>query len=505
MKKTMTTICILLAALQMAGAQQMLTLDDCREMAVKTDKTLEQARTKVEMADYDRKIAVANWFPNISATGAYMHNHSDISLISDEVSGKLTNIGTAAQGQLSSTMAGLTQAIMSNPAAAMEFSKSAMWQTVIGALSKTDVSAALNGLGGEIDAMLHPDMKNIYAGVVSLQQPVFMGGKIVAANQIAALAAELARTQYEGACEETLVAVDQAYWQVVSIAGKKKLAESYSALLHEMQKNAEIAVREGISTEADILTVKVKVNEADMMLTKAENGLGLAKMLLCKQIGLPLDSEITLADENAQTTSLPALREARTMDEIYAARPETRSLELASQIYEKKVNVARADMLPKIALTANYLYSNPNLNNGFSNSFGGLFNAGVMVSIPIFHGFEAVQKTRKAKAEASLYRSQYANALDMINLQVSQIRKQQDEALEKLTMAESNLENAEENLRIATAGFEAGVLEPNVTLQAQTAWLQAHSEYIDTQIEIQMLDSQLMKAEGRYAMNGIEK
>lgn len=505
MKKTMTTICIMLAALQIAGAQQVLTLDECRQMAVQSDKTLEQARTKMEMAEYDKKIAMANWFPNINATGAYMHNHSDISLISDDMSAKLTNMGSLVQGEFSTTMTNLTQAIMTNPAAAQEYAKSPMWQTVIGALSKSDVSTALNQLGGEIDGMLHPDLSNIYAGVVSLQQPVFMGGKIIAANQIAALAAELARTQYEGGYEETMVAVDQAYWQIVSIAGKKKLAESYAGLLHEMQKNAEIAVREGVATEADVLTVKVKSNEADMMLTKATNGLSLAKMLLCKQIGLPLDSDIVLADENSESIALPSLKQAKSMDEIYAARPETRSLELASQIYDKKVNVARADMLPKVALTMNYIYSNPNLKNGFSNSWGGMFNAGVMVTVPIFHGFEAVQKTRKAKAEATLYKSQYQNALDLINLQVSQIRKQQDEAYEKLIMAESNLNNAEENLRIATAGFEAGVIEPNVTLQAQTAWLQAHSELIDTQIEIQMLNSNLMKAEGDYTINEIKK
>ncbi|MCR5133693.1 MAG: alkaline protease, partial [Bacteroidales bacterium] len=41
------------------GAQQTLTLDQCREMAVSSNKALEQAGTKVEMAGYDRKIAFA--------------------------------------------------------------------------------------------------------------------------------------------------------------------------------------------------------------------------------------------------------------------------------------------------------------------------------------------------------------------------------------------------------------------------------------------------------------
>ena len=155
-------------------------------------------------------------------------------------------------------------------------------------------------------------------------------------------------------------------------------------------------------------------------------------------------------------------------------------------------------MMPKVALTANYLVSNPNAYNGFQNKWGGMFNVGVAVNIPIFHGMEATQKTRKAKAEATLYRSQYEDACNMINLQVTQLHKQQEEALEKLAMAESNLKSAEENLRTATVGFENGVVTSNTALAAHTAWLQAHSEIIDAGIELQMVNVNLNKAEGRY-------
>ena len=176
---------------------------------------------------------------------------------------------------------------------------------------------------------------------------------------------------------------------------------------------------------------------------------------------------------------------------------ETRSLSLASDIYEKKAKIARADLLPKVALTANYLVSNPNAFNGFSNSWnGGMFNAGVSVNIPLFHGFEATNKYRKAKAEATLYQDQYEDARELILLQVTQQEKLFDEAREKLTMASSNLESAEENLRSATVGFEAGVIDSDTVMAAQTAWLQANSELIDAGTELQMAAANLRKANG---------
>jgi outer membrane protein TolC len=190
------------------------------------------------------------------------------------------------------------------------------------------------------------------------------------------------------------------------------------------------------------------------------------------------------------------------MEDIYADRPETRSLELAGRIYDDKVKVARADALPQVAGIAAYSMVNPNLSNGFDKSFAGYFNAGVMVKIPIFHGGEHYYKIQKAKAEASLYKSRLEDAKELVNLQVTQIRKQEAEALEKLTMARSNLEAAEENLRTADIGYKEGVINANTALGAHTAWLQAQSEYIDAGIELQMLAANLNTAEGNYGSNG---
>jgi outer membrane protein TolC len=499
MNKYIVRISALVAALAaplMMNAQQTLTLEQCREMAIENNKTLKQAETKIEMSGYDRKIAFANYLPNISATGAYVYNASDIALVSDEASQTLQNMGTMIHSQAQNFTQNLMAAITSNPSAAAEYMKSPMWQMVLGALSQTDLSQTINALGKEIDDAFHPDLHNIFAGSVSLQQPVFMGGKIIAANKIAKLAEQLSKTQYDQQYQQVVVDVDQAYWQIVSIANKKKLADAYADLLHKMENDVNLSVKEGVATESDALQIKVKANEADMLKTKSDNGLTLAKMLLCKQIGLDLNSDITLADEDLDVIPVPQMTADKDLDQIYSDRPETRSLELASRIYDGKVRVARADMMPKVALMAGYSVTNPNLRNGFQKDWGGFFNAGVMVNIPIFHGFEAMSKTRKAKAEATLYRTQLEEAKNLINLQVTQLRKQENEAFEKLTMARNNLASAEENLRTATVGFEEGVIETNTTLAAQTAWLKANSEYIDAGIELQMLAANLNKAEG---------
>lgn len=494
MKKTMWIIAAALCVLPTyAGAQQVLTLDECRQMAVENNNSLKTAQQKIKVAGYDRNIALANYFPKITATGTYMYTSRDWKLIDDDKAAEIQNAGTTLQNDVTNKM----MQIMSDKDVMTKYMTDAAFKKLIDGLQTTDIATPINAIGQHITDALTLDMHNLCGAVVSVQQPVFMGGKIVASNQMAKYAEELAQSQYDAEHAQVLADIEQAYWQIVSIAAKKNLAENYADLLRQMGKDVDALVAEGFATPSDALTIKVKMNEAEMLYTKATNGLALAKMLLCKECGLPLDSEITLADETLDAIPVPQMSPIISDEEVYAARPEIRSLDLAKKIYDKKVAVVRADGLPTVAVMANYAVTNPNVFNGFQNKFGGFFSAGVLVNVPIFHGTEAIQKTKKAKAEAALTQYRLDDAKEMISLQVAQLRQQEGEALEKLTMAESNLENAEENLRVATAGWNEGMIASNVVLQAQTAWLQAHSEYIETGVELQMCSVNLAKAEGR--------
>lgn len=453
-----------------AGATT-LTLQQCRDSAIANNSGLKIARQKIDIAGYDRKIALANYFPDISASGAYMYNSRNLNLLTENASGALSGLGSSMQ----EAMPDLFRYIES--------------------LTSVDAAARLNEIGNEISKAFELDIQNVVIGSVNLTQPVFMGGKIVASNKMAKLAEELAGTQYETGRNEVISQVDNAYWQTVSISGKKRLAQDYADLLHQMLRDTEIMEAEGMATKADLLTVKVKANEADMLLTKASNGLVLSKMLLCKLCGMELDSEIELADEGLEAVPVPGPAQEKSYDEIFADRPEIRSLELAGQIYDRRVAVARADMMPHIAVTASYFVTNPNLYHSFRNEFGGMFNVGVAINIPIIHGCEAMQKVRKAKAEAVLTGYRIEDAKEKISLQVAQLRKRREEASGKLDMALNNLESAEENLRTATVGYSEGVVPANTVLAAQTAWMQAHSEYIDAGVEMQVVAGELGMAE----------
>ena len=62
-------------------AQRMLTLEECRNLAIQNNKELQISGEKIKMADNEKKAAFTKYFPQLSANGAYMWNQKDINLL----------------------------------------------------------------------------------------------------------------------------------------------------------------------------------------------------------------------------------------------------------------------------------------------------------------------------------------------------------------------------------------------------------------------------------------
>jgi len=480
--KKLFLLTILLSLTFIVKAQSFLSLDSCRALALANNKDLLISNEKINAAHYQHKAAFTNYLPSFSATGTYMRNQKEFSLLNNDQKAALSGLGTNLAGPLQQAAGIIAQL---HPEIASQI-------PALGA----SLTSAFNEAGSSLVDALRTDTRNVYAGAITLTQPLYMGGKIRAYNKITKYAEELAQQQHQGGMQEVIMSTDQAYWQVISLVNKKKLAEGYLKLLQQLDSDVEKMIAEGVATKADGLSVRVKVNEAEMTLTKVEDGLSLARMLLCQLCGIDLSSPITLADENMEDIPLLTPETHFDMSTAYANRPEIRSLELATQIYKQKINVTRAEHLPSIALMGNYMVTNPSVFNSFENKFKGMWNVGVMVQIPIWHWGEGIYKTKAAKAEARIAQYQLQDAREKIELQVNQSAFKVKEASKKLIMATKNMEKADENLRYATLGFKEGVIATSNVLEAQTAWLSAQSEKIDAQIDVKLTEIYLKKSLG---------
>lgn len=483
---------LILAAFScMLHAQRVLSLDSCRNMAIANNKSLLIAKERMRKAHYDRKAAFTNFLPDFSATGTYMYFSDEISLLNDGQKSALNHMGTSLQQGLTQAATPIIQHIaQTNPQLA------ASLQQAIQSGKLDGMSTALNQLGNELTDALRTDTRNMWAGAVTLMQPLYMGGKIRAYHRITKFSEALARTQHDAQLQDLILNTDDAYWTVVSLSYKKKMAESFLDLVNRLDGDVEKMIREGVATKADGLTVKVKVNEAEMLLTKVDNGLALSKMVLCQLCGMDLDTKFTLTDEDRTDLQVSETVPDDAVQRAWTYRPELKSLDWANKIYEDKVRVVRSEMLPSLALTGGYLVSNPSLLNGFENKFRGMWNVGIMLSVPVFHWNEGIYKVKAAKSEVNIARLQQTEAQEKIELQVNQSLFKNTEAQKRLALSEKNMEKAEENLRYADKGFKEGVIPVTNVMEAQTAWLSAQSDRIDAQIDLKLAQTYLQKAMG---------
>ena len=465
-----------------AGAQRVLSLDSCRQMALLNNKQLGVSRLKQEVAANMRKSARTKYLPHVSAIGSYQYTSEPTSILSETQKAEFSNLGTAIGAGLSQSMADLMTKIPNLAA-------------VMGRVGPV-TEQMLNGLGQKIVDGFDTDTRNMFVGSVMLTQPLFMGGSIIAMNKMADINEKLAENSMDARRQAIIYRLDQAYWQVVSLYHKQQLAQSYLDLVKKLDTDVYKMIEEGVATKSDGLSVDVKVNEAEMTLTKVNDGLVLSRMLLNQLCGLPLNEQVTLVDEQSTEIAVVELTPTLNVEQAVANRPELKMLQNTVDLSKQTTNILKAGNLPQLLLTGGYAASNPNLLNGFQRKLRGFWNVGVTMRVPLWNWGDVMYKVRASKGATAIANLELEEARELIELQVNQTTFKVDEANKKLLMAKSNIQRADENLRMANLGFREGVISPTTVMEAQTAWLQAQSQKIDAEIDVKLSQVELQKSLG---------
>ena len=491
---------MLMGAMTAAEAQSLeLNLDSCRAMALRNNKQLNASKLKKDVATNLKKSARTKYLPKVDALGGYEWFSKEISLLNDGQKSAFSNLGSNILGGISGNANNLMTELVGKGLLTPEQA-----QKIGGLLNEKGgfIQQQGNALGQSVVDAFRTDTRNMWAGSVMVRQPIYMGGAIIAANKIADIGEQIADNDLDMQTQQTLYSIDQAYWLAVSLKQKYKLATSYHDLVKKLNEDVHKMIQQGVATKADGLKVDVKVNEAEMKITQAEDGLVLSKMLLCQLCGIPMNQQITLADEDKESLALSGTpvdteqQRVAASDSALNTRPELRMLQNTLDISKQATNLVRAVYLPHVALTGGYTISNPNVFNGFEKKFAGVWNVGVIVQVPVWNWFDGAYKVRAAKAASNIAQMNLDDTREKIHLQIAQSQFKVKEAQKKLSMAMKNIDSAEENLRCANLGFKEGVMEVTDVMAAQTAWQQAQSLKIDAEIDVKLTQVGLNKALG---------
>lgn len=469
-------------------AQQTLTLEECRNMALEQNKKIRISQQDALAATHTKKSAATHYLPKINFGGGYLRTNKTIKPLDQDLFLPVVPYNT-----IDPTTGRFNQEALSDPATALH-------TLVIDPSTGAPMTDASGNPVFKNYAMLPADKltldnKNLYYARLSLNQPLFTGFKIVESNKMARHAEHIANENVILTQAEVLTKTDEAYWRVVSLHQKVNLADAYAQLLNQLVTDLENMYVEGIITKNDVLKAQVKQNESKLQLLKAEHGLALSKMALAQIIGLESD-DLTVADEHLSDDDALLAAGLVSTDASPDNRAEITMLKEKVSLMQAQRNVERSKFMPDILLTAGYGFANPNPYNGLRNEFGGDWSVGVVVSMPVFTWGERKHDLNVANVKKQRAQYELDDAREMISLQIKQNQFKHIESVKKVEMTKLSVEQAEENMNTAKDNLAEGRTRLSELLEAQLQWADASSEHIDALIEVKTSLTELEKSTG---------
>lgn len=442
-------------------AQQIMTLEQCREMALENNKQIAIAEKTNEKADSDVKAYKANYFPKLSLSGNYLLTNASSKLTIP--GGYLPTFIPGADGSL------VPNVLTTSPSGETIFKEYAY-------MPDTEFRLKFN---------------NSYTAGIRAEQPLYMGGKITAAYKMARIGHELANLNNNLTRNEVLVLTDEAYWNYVKVYELHKVAGKYKDVVNELFRNVQAGHEVGMMQRNNVLKVQVKLNEAELQLRKAENAMRLARMNLCHVIGLPLTTEIALPDSFESPDATIAYQADITQ------RPEYSMLNKQVELKRQQTKLVRSEFLPNVGVAAMYNYSYGIKMNDKPIIDNTSFGAVVSVNIPLFQWGEGRNKVRSARTEQKIAELKQADTNEKMELELVQAINNVDEANLEVSLTKNSLAEAEENLKTHKDMYEEGMATLADYLEAQTTWQKANADCVSASAALRLNLTKYKKASGK--------
>lgn len=334
---------------------------------------------------------------------------------------------------------------------------------------------------------------------ITLTQVIDINGLIQIAIRAASTALTISELDYERTRNDTILQVTQAYQGVAR-------AEEFVRVAEEALKNAQERLRliraqvdAGVAAQFDLLRAETAVAQAEQALLNTRNQRELAVAALNNLLGRDLNTPVQVV----KPTALPPLQEAALdtlTQQAYANRPEILAAERGVQLAQLNIRNAQRGNLPSLILTGQADF---NLNTSPFNPRRESYTGTVVLSVPIWDSGITRARVTQARDDVEIAQLRLQQAKEGVALEVRQAYLNLQDAQKRLAVAQKGLEQATEALRLARVRFEAGVSPQLEISDAELAFTQAQTNFVNAQFDYLDAYAALQRAIGvigkRYA------
>ena len=346
-------------------------------------------------------------------------------------------------------------------------------------------------------------MRGVYDAGLSIQQPLYAGGQIVAANRLARIGEESAREMVRKTRMQVIADADNSYFTLLAVREKVKMLQAYRHQMEALYGQVEANVKAEMTTQNELLRITAKRSEIDYQLQKAVNGENLCRMSLCQAIGVDLNTPLVICD------SVLSVAAPSGLEESIDARPDLALLYKQVEAKQQQVKMERAGYLPTVGLGLGYSYYGNIKTKGVQemedgstvsftqNSRDGMPFAMLSVNIPLWHWGANLKKVKKAKLDLDNARLDLQRNVQLMSIEARQSVQNLTDGYRMVQTAQDGRSQADENLRVMQQQYDNGLCTLTDLLDAQTQWQQARSNLIEAQTQYKIYETEYLRVTGR--------
>ena len=344
---------------------------------------------------------------------------------------------------------------------------------------------------------ISPIILDGYTFRIGVQQPLFTGFKLSSNARAADLLAEASASDRKNDQADLVLTITGAYWTLYQTGQTRALMDENVTRLESYRKDTENLLKSGLATNNDRLRIEVQLANARLQQIDAANDVQVAMLQLNNLIGLPLETGIRTAAQPGAGGE-PALPEAvPAVQQSVLSRPDLQAMQTRVEASKEYITVARSGWWPQMFFAGSYYYARPNPRyQPALDEFRGTWDLGVSLQWDIWTWLTPARQTEQASAQLRQHELLFAQMYDNAKMELTRARLAVDRARKRIAVAETGVQQSEENVRTLRDKYRNGLATSTEILDADLAMLQAKTNLTASRVELEVASARLTRAMG---------
>ena len=459
MKKVTLVMLALTAVMQLPAQEQgrTLSLEEALEMTLSDNPAIRAAEFNRRAAQQERRAAIGLRMPQIGITGSYAYLGKDIEI---DLNNTKTPVQNLAGQILQSGM--IPSDYIPSISQMLSGAMAASW-----ALPLQDRS--LGFVGGDVTV------------------PLWMGGKINAANRAARINEQTARSQ---GIQQRNALVSELVERYYGLALARQVVVVRQQVVDGVRKHLEDAAAleaQGMISRSEKLYVEFKMSEAERDLQNAQSQV--------ETIAAALNSTIGQTDDYQPVTAMFILERIEPLDHFRTLAAERNPL--LDQVDQKRrlayegVRAQRSSFLPQVVAMGGMSFYDYQVSKVLPR-----WAVGVGVNFKLFDGLNREYKYSAAKQTVRRVEALQDKAGNDISVLVEKLYNQMENYRTQMASIEASLAFAEEYLKTKNAAFLEGMSSSTDLIDAELNLAKVKTERIEAACRYDVSLAQLLEAAG---------